>query len=428
MSRRKLLLADDSLTIQKVVNLTFADEGIEVETVGDGDTAMERIYADRPTIVLADVNMPGLTGYQICERLRSEDATREMPVILLVGSFEPFDEAEAARVGANAYLTKPFQSIRQLVAQVSELMETAPVQEHEPVQETEHIHEAEPAQETEPVPQTEPEEVQAVESETASFPEIVEQVEESSAESEPAAVQPQHFDDLGYPSPPPTQSIAEDIDSLYDRSLSHEGPDDLSEIGIDDDMIETSYAAGSSDQDTVEFERENFENVGETYSDHKPEEETYEASVVAEEPSPELTETHETNEDAQKTEEYSGMDWAATAQTWQTTDADTDEGFRPLPAEAPVDQTAPSETAMPDAPVGAETIRMDSRFDTTGSANFQFDEVDLLDLEASQNGAVEITTPINAIEQGSSKQVVSLSPELIEMIAQRVLEKMSEKY
>jgi DNA-binding response OmpR family regulator len=123
--KRKLLLADDSITIQKVVNLTFADEGIEVISVGDGDAAMEKINESAPNLVLADVNMPGLSGYQICERLKSNAATQSIPVILLVGSFEPFDEAEAYRVGADDYLTKPFQSIRQLVSKVSDLLESA---------------------------------------------------------------------------------------------------------------------------------------------------------------------------------------------------------------------------------------------------------------------------------------------------------------
>ncbi|HEV8591571.1 MAG TPA: response regulator, partial [Pyrinomonadaceae bacterium] len=123
MSKGTLLLADDSITIQKVVNLTFADEGIDVIAVGDGDLAAARLAEITPDIVLADVNMPGLTGYQICEMIRMNEATRDLPVVLLVGSFEPFDEAEANRVGASSYMTKPFQSIRQLVSQVTDLME-----------------------------------------------------------------------------------------------------------------------------------------------------------------------------------------------------------------------------------------------------------------------------------------------------------------
>ena len=84
MSKRKLLLADDSVTIQKVVNLTFADEGIEVITVGDGDSALEKISEVSPDVVLADVHMPGLSGYQICEIVRENPATKN----LLIGVFK----------------------------------------------------------------------------------------------------------------------------------------------------------------------------------------------------------------------------------------------------------------------------------------------------------------------------------------------------
>ncbi|MDQ6786248.1 MAG: response regulator [Acidobacteriota bacterium] len=122
MSKRRLLLADDSITIQKVVNLTFADEGIEVIAVGDGDAAMERFVQATPDLVMVDVNMPGFDGYKICEIIKQDEETKHIPVILLVGSFEPFDEDEARRVGADDYLTKPFQSIRQLVGKVTALL------------------------------------------------------------------------------------------------------------------------------------------------------------------------------------------------------------------------------------------------------------------------------------------------------------------
>ncbi len=122
MSKHKLLLADDSVTIQKVVNLTFADEGIEVISVGDGNSAMEKFVEAMPDLVMVDVNMPGVDGYRICEIIKQDETTKHVPVILLVGSFEPFDEDEARRVGANDYLTKPFQSIRQLVNKVTVLL------------------------------------------------------------------------------------------------------------------------------------------------------------------------------------------------------------------------------------------------------------------------------------------------------------------
>ena len=122
--KRKLLLADDSITIQKVVNLTFADEGIEVITAGDGDAAMQKFVETKPDLVMVDVNMPGMDGYRICELIKQDGETKRIPVILLVGSFEPFDEEEARRVGADDYLTKPFQSIRQLVNKVSLLLDS----------------------------------------------------------------------------------------------------------------------------------------------------------------------------------------------------------------------------------------------------------------------------------------------------------------
>ena len=123
MAKRKLLLADDSVTIQKVVNLTFADEDIDVIAVGDGDAAMRKFAEDAPDLVMVDVNMPGLDGYRICEMIKQDDETRHIPVVLLAGSFEPFDEARAEQVGANDFLTKPFQSIRQLVNKVSDLLD-----------------------------------------------------------------------------------------------------------------------------------------------------------------------------------------------------------------------------------------------------------------------------------------------------------------
>ncbi len=122
LTGRKLLLADDSLTIQKVVSLTFGDEGIEVTSAGGGAEALEKLNESLPDIVLADVFMPEPNGYALCERIKTDERTRHIPVVLLVGTFEPFNEAEARRVGADDVLTKPFQSIRDLVNKVGGLL------------------------------------------------------------------------------------------------------------------------------------------------------------------------------------------------------------------------------------------------------------------------------------------------------------------
>src|SRR4029453_1459836 len=117
----RILLADDSITIQKVVNLTFADEGIEVVAVSNGDLAERRLTEVQPDLVLADIFMPGKNGYELCEAIKQNPQFRTVPVVLLVGAFEPFDQAEARRVQADAHLTKPFES-RTLVETVRRLI------------------------------------------------------------------------------------------------------------------------------------------------------------------------------------------------------------------------------------------------------------------------------------------------------------------
>ena len=119
----KILLADDSVTVQKIITLTFSDEGVDVITVNNGDEAINRLQYLRPALVMADVSIPGRNGYEICEFVKIHPEMKETPVILLVPAFEPFDEERARRIGADYHLTKPFQSIRTLISTVKNLME-----------------------------------------------------------------------------------------------------------------------------------------------------------------------------------------------------------------------------------------------------------------------------------------------------------------
>jgi CheY-like chemotaxis protein len=141
LAGRKLLLADDSITIQKVVDLTFADEGVNVLCVSNGREAIEALAEFSPDVVLADVFMPGMNGYEVCEYIKHHDKFKHIPVMLLVGSFEPFDEEEARRVGANDTLTKPFQSIRRLIEKVGLLSSNRPPEEQIPTAELPHAEE-----------------------------------------------------------------------------------------------------------------------------------------------------------------------------------------------------------------------------------------------------------------------------------------------
>jgi CheY-like chemotaxis protein len=116
---RTILLADDSVTIQKVIELTFMDEDYEVVAVGTGDEALEKLEELTPDFVIADVHMPGASGYEVAKH--SKSLRPEVPVLLLVSTFEPFDEAEAERSGCDAFLKKPFdsQELQRLVEELS---------------------------------------------------------------------------------------------------------------------------------------------------------------------------------------------------------------------------------------------------------------------------------------------------------------------
>jgi CheY-like chemotaxis protein len=106
----KLFVADDSVTIQKIVGLAFSGDDVSIQAVSTGDSALDEIRAFRPDIVLVDVFMPGCNGYEVCSLIKEDPGLAGIPVVLLVGTFEPFDESEASRVKCNGYLTKPFDT------------------------------------------------------------------------------------------------------------------------------------------------------------------------------------------------------------------------------------------------------------------------------------------------------------------------------
>ena len=389
MSKRTLLLADDSVTIQKVVNLTFADEGIDVVTVGDGDSAMEKIGQVAPDVLLLDVHMPGLNGYQICEIVRQNSVTKDIPVILLVGSFEPFDESEAARVGASSYLTKPFQSIRQLVSQVTELMDASQ-------------HKTEP--------------------DFADEPEV------SDAPSEG-----QTFEEAQRANPPAT----EDIDSLYHQSFSGPTRPEVEvdsataryvDAGMDDEMIETSSfappvqdAAPASDSSYIENVEGSYREPVSEYNakDERPElqaaSENNESGYPAIEPMPEPD-----NSDAQ----------ASKFRFQETSEEPAYEAQEPgSPARANEIGAAVSSAtadAFSEYDEFSRTEQMPA-FENPTASSGSYDD-DLLDLPPIENGnTLEFTAKQPGTAGAGGKQVVSLSPELMELIVQKVVEKLSDK-
>jgi DNA-binding response OmpR family regulator len=124
-----ILVADDSLAIQRVVTLVFEDSGYELELVGNGEEALAAARATMPAMVIADIHMPGATGYDVARGVKG--ASPGTPVLLLVGTFEPFDEREVAACGADGYLMKPFEGL-ELRRRVEALLGPRPAAEAEP--------------------------------------------------------------------------------------------------------------------------------------------------------------------------------------------------------------------------------------------------------------------------------------------------------
>jgi len=122
----KILVADDNANIQKMVSLSFEDRGIHVVAVGNGEAAVRRIPDLQPDLVLADIFMPVRNGYEVCEFVKKDERFSHVPVILLVGAFDPLDEKEARRVGADGVLKKPFVPPDPLIAMVMSALEKNP--------------------------------------------------------------------------------------------------------------------------------------------------------------------------------------------------------------------------------------------------------------------------------------------------------------
>ena len=118
---KRILLADDSVTIQKVIAITFADKEFDLTTVRDGNAAISRVREVSPDIVLADVSMPEKNGYQVCKEIKEDAGLHDIPVLLLAGTFEPYNEEEGKNAGVDDFILKPFES-QELIDKVESLL------------------------------------------------------------------------------------------------------------------------------------------------------------------------------------------------------------------------------------------------------------------------------------------------------------------
>jgi CheY-like chemotaxis protein len=198
---KSILLADDSATIRKVVELTFSDTEFHIESVSSGAEAVERLEALRPDVVLADVVMPEPTGYEICRRIKSSG--RPVPVLLLAGTFEAFDHEQARACGADGCLLKPFES-RTLLDRVTSLLADRDAVTTSPVEPV--------ASDPEPA-------------ETAAVPSAMEVEELRAPETEPVEIE-------SIPDPPPGID-SETIDAIVQAVVHRLSEDVVRQIASD---------------------------------------------------------------------------------------------------------------------------------------------------------------------------------------------------
>ncbi len=150
---KKVLLADDSITIQKLVEMAFADTDFDLVSVSDGQQAIDKLPEFQPDIVLADAIMPLKDGYEVCRYLKDSQLYAHIPVVLLTGRFQPFDQLKAEQVKIDGRVVKPFvqEQLVDLINRLTSGGEEEPAAEAPVVEEVaEEVGEAleEPVEET----------------------------------------------------------------------------------------------------------------------------------------------------------------------------------------------------------------------------------------------------------------------------------------
>ena len=121
MAKGRILVVDDEIYIVHILDFSLGMEGYEVVTALDGEQALEKAKADRPDLIVLDIMMPKLDGYETCKLLKADEATKHIPVILLSAKGRNVDQKIGFEVGADDYITKPF-SPRKLVERINAIL------------------------------------------------------------------------------------------------------------------------------------------------------------------------------------------------------------------------------------------------------------------------------------------------------------------
>lgn len=112
MSNNRILIVEDEESLLKLESILLTSRGYQVRGVTDGVAALKEISENRPDLVLLDIMMPGIDGFEVCRRIKEDPSTRGIPVVMLTAKKSSMDQARGAQVGADAYITKPFKSVK----------------------------------------------------------------------------------------------------------------------------------------------------------------------------------------------------------------------------------------------------------------------------------------------------------------------------
>ena len=118
--KETILLVDDEANIVELARLYLAQEGYRVESAGDGRTALDKVAAIRPALIVLDLMLPVIDGWDVCRRLRAGDQ-RDLPIIMLTARDDDVDKIVGLELGADDYMTKPFNP-RELVARIKAIL------------------------------------------------------------------------------------------------------------------------------------------------------------------------------------------------------------------------------------------------------------------------------------------------------------------
>jgi two-component system phosphate regulon response regulator PhoB len=118
----KVLVIEDDETIAKMVRANLTASGYRVSCAGTGEEGIQMVRTETPDVILLDVKMPGMSGWEVIDELRADPRLKDVPVIVITASLKETDEASVLATGVQALLTKPF-SVNRLMMKIDQVLE-----------------------------------------------------------------------------------------------------------------------------------------------------------------------------------------------------------------------------------------------------------------------------------------------------------------